>query len=199
MVRHRNEADTRAAFIDPMLRAAGWETEPHLVKREARLADGRILPDGRRGDVKAADYLLCLRPGFSVAVIEAKAETLPASEGVGQAIEYADRIGVRFAYASNGHEIIERDFRTGVQQSVTTIPTPAELWERLKVSEGLTEERAASLLTPEYASKRELRYYQERAVNTVLRSFALGRTRVLLTMATGTGKTEVAFQINGPT
>jgi len=192
----RNEAETRAELIDPKLHDADWDKEPCRVRREVHLTDGRILKSGERARPRRADYLLCLRFGHTVAVVEAKEEAAGPGEGLSQALEYAAMLGIRFAYATNGHTIVERDLETGVQRDLDAFPTPDELWSRLREAQGLTEEKAAPLLEPAWQTAgRTLRYYQERAVRAVLEAIVRGRPRVLLTMATGTGKTEVAFQI----
>ncbi len=195
-MRDRNEAETRAELVDPKLASAGWGIDPHLVRREMPLTAGRLRAAGDRDPPRRADYGLCLARGFTVGVVEAKRESAPPGEGLSQALEYARMLGARFAFATNGHTIIERDVETGVQRELDAFPSPDELWARLREASGLTDETAAPLLTPTFPSAgRTLRYYQERAVCSVLDAIVRRRSRVLLTMATGTGKTEVAFQI----
>jgi hypothetical protein len=146
---------------------------------------------------KRADYLLRYTRDFPIAVTEAKAEYKKAADGLQQAKDYAEILKLKFAYATNGREIIEFDFITGIERFVETFPTPAELWSRLRAGEKLTDDTVADrLLTPfNLANGKIPHYYQRIAIDRVVRSILQGRKRVLLTMATGTGKTVVAFQI----
>lgn len=194
------EADTCRKFIVPLLQQAGWDTEPHTITEQRTFTDGRVMFFGgnvRRGKQKRADYLLRYHHDFPIAVVEAKARYKSASDGVQQAKDYAEILGIKFAYASNGSEIIEFDYITGVEKVVSKFPTPFELWARLRAAEGLEDEKAASrLLTPTYPDhKKPLRYYQEIAVNRAVQAILQGRRRNLLTLCTGSGKTAVAFQI----
>ena len=193
------EADTCRTRITPALQAAGWETSPHGLAEQLTFTDGRIIVRGTtasRKPQKRADYLLFYRPDFPLAVVEAKAEDLPASDGLQQTKDYAEILGLKFAYASNGLEIIEFDYFTGLERKLTAFPTPADLWARLKAGAKITEETANRLLTPSnQTTGKKLRYYQRQAVDRALLTIGQGHKRVLLTMATGTGKTDVAFQI----
>lgn len=195
-----NEADTCRVLITPRLRTAGWETSPHSINEQKSFTDGRIFATGgivTKGPKKRADYLLRYTRDFSLAVVEAKAEDLPAGAGLQQAKDYAEILGLKFAYATNGHEIIEFDYLTGAETLLTDYPTPAQLWERLKGNAGLSGEKAEQLLTPSFFSGPIApRYYQEIAINRTVQAILSGRSRMLLTMATGTGKTVVAFQIS---
>lgn len=113
-----------------------------------------------------------------------------------QAKEYAQILGLKFAYATNGHSIIEHDFLTGLDNELQTFPTPAQLWTRLKAAQNISDEVGERLLTPYYhLSGKSPRYYQEIAINVAVQSILQGKKRILLTLATGTGKTVVAFQI----
>src|SRR5207244_6772556 len=151
---------------------------------------------GIRRPAKRVDYLLRFRPDFAIAVVEAKADYKVAADGLQQAKDYADLLGLKFAYATNGQEIIEFDYLTGRESTLPTFPTPAELWARLTLGEHLAVDAASRLLAPTYdLSGTHLRYYQEVAVNRAVQAILQGKKRVLLTMATGTGKTLVAFQI----
>ncbi len=194
-----NEADTCRRFVVPKLQAAGWETEPHRLNEQVTFTDGPIVAAGGKGHRrpgKRADYLLRYRPDFSIAVVEAKASYCLASEGLQQAKEYAEILGLKFAYATNGHEIVEYDFLQGCERTVTDFTTPDELWQRLLAGNGLSPQSADRLLTPAYhLSGKSPRYYQEIAINRAVQAILQGRHRILLTMATGTGKTVVAFQI----
>jgi type I restriction enzyme, R subunit len=129
-------------------------------------------------------------------VIEGKAAYKTAADGVQQAKQYAEMLGLKFAYATNGHEIIEIDYATGLERIVNAYPTPAELWERYRNASGLSEQGATRLLTPaHYGVGKGERYYQQIAINRAVEAIIKGDRRLLITMATGTGKTAVAFQI----
>ena len=164
------EADTCRKFVVPWLQAAGWDTPPHLINEQRTFTDGRIIFTGgkaRRGRQKRADYLLRYRPDFPIAVVEAKAAYRQAGDALQQAKEYAEILGLKFAYATNGTEIIEFDYTTGVERTVTGFPEPDELWRRLRAAEGIDDDGVAEkLLTPTLPDRaRPLRYYQEIAVN----------------------------------
>ncbi len=194
-----NEADTCRRYVVPKLQAAGWDTEPHRLNEQVTFTDGRIIVSGRSGrrrPGKRADYTLRYRADVAIAVVEAKPSYATPGQGLQQAKEYAEILGLKFAYATNGHGILEFDYLTGREREIETFPTPAELWQRLTAAESLDPEAADRLLTPGYhLSGKVLRYYQEIAVNRVVQAVLQGRQRILLTMATGTGKTFVAFQI----
>jgi type I restriction enzyme R subunit len=200
----RNEADTRALLIDPKLKEAGWSDVQ--VVREYRYTLGRVILEGnrvRRGEPRRADYLLRINEAFPIAVVEAKAESEPAETGLEQAKRYAQDLGLAFAYATNGHRILEFDFFTNSSRELPGFPSPQELWDRwhsnssladsLKGNPGLFRDRNP-LLYP-YGSDKRPRYFQEVAIREVIKRVMLGRRRILLTMATGTGKTYVAFQV----
>lgn len=145
---------------------------------------------------KRADYILRYRPDFAIAVVEAKPTYATPGQGLQQAKEYAEILGLKFAYATNGHGIVEFDFTTGLEREIDVFPTPEELWSRLTASESLSAEAAEKLLTPSYhLSGKSPWYFQEIAINRAVQAVAQGKQRILLTMATGTGKTVVAFQI----
>ncbi|MGA4112649.1 EcoAI/FtnUII family type I restriction enzme subunit R [Ralstonia nicotianae] len=194
-----NEADTCRLYVTPKLQAAGWDSPPHSLNEQKVFTDGRILATGgavTKGPQKRADYLLRYTRDFSIAVVEAKPEDVPAGTGLQQAKDYAEVLGLKFAYATNGHEIIEFDYITGAETILSTYPTPAQLWQRLRGDAGLSDEKAQQLLTASLLSEAIApRYYQEIAINRAVQAILTGRHRVLLTMATGTGKTVVAFQI----
>ena len=195
-----NEADTCRKYVLPKLIDAGWDNDPHSFTEQKTFTDGRIVVAGskvNRRSQKRADYLLRYTRDFPVAVIEAKAEYKSPGDGLQQAKDYSEILGLKFAYATNGHEIIEYDFLSGEERQVTTFPQPGELWQRLRNGHGISDETMASrLLTPSYhLSGKSPRYYQEIAITRALQTTLQGKKRVLLTMATGTGKTVVAFQI----
>lgn len=194
-----NEADTCRRYVVPRLQAAGWDTDPHRINEQVTFTDGRIIVAGRRGrrrPGKRADYILRYRPDMAVAVVEAKPTFATPSEGLQQAKDYAIILGLKFAYATNGHGIVEFDFITGLEREIDAFPTPVELWTRLISSESLNQTAAETLLAPaHHLSGKSPRYYQEIAINRAVQAVAQGKPRILLTMATGTGKTVVAFQI----
>lgn len=195
-----NEADTCRRYVVPALQRAGWEADPHSIAEQRTITDGRIVPVGRgfvRKPPKRADYLLYYERGFPLAVVEAKAAWQTAGAGLQQAKEYAEMLGLVFAYATNGREIIEFDFLTGRESVVTEYPSPATLWQRFRAGRGISDERAAEqLLSPINSTvKKGERYYQQIAINRAVEGIVQGKRRQLITMATGTGKTAVAFQI----
>jgi type I restriction enzyme R subunit len=192
-----NEADTCRTYVVPKLYSAGWEDTQ--ISEQKSFTDGRIMLVGNRAirrPQKRADYLLRYRRDFPIAVVEAKAAYRTAGDGLQQAKEYAQILGLKFAYATNGHSIIEHDFLTGLDNELQAFPKPSELWARLTGAEKISEEMGNRLLTPYYhLSGKSPRYYQEIAINLAVQCILQGRKRVLLTLATGTGKTIVAFQI----
>ena len=195
-----NEADTCRKFVVPKLQAAGWDELPHAINEQKTFTDGRVLFIGgkaRRGRQKRADYLLRYRPDFLIAVVEAKARYKHAAEGLQQAKDYAEILGLRFAYATNGDGIVEFDYTTGIERAVANFPTPEDLWTRLRHTDGPADDLAAErLLTPTFPDRaKPLRYYQEIAVNRAVQTVLQGRRRALLTLCTGSGKTAIAFQI----
>ena len=162
-----NEADTCRTYVLPNLYSAGWEDTQ--ISEQKSFTDGRIMLVGSRAirrPQKRADYLLRYRRDFPIAVVEAKAAYRTSGDGLQQAKEYAEILGLKFAYATNGHSIIEHDYLTGIETEIQLFPTPAELWARLSASENITEEVGNRLLTPYYhLSGRPTRYYQEIAIN----------------------------------
>lgn len=194
-----SEADTCRKYITPKLISSGWDTSPYSFTEQKTITDGRIYIQGnktQRGLQKRADYLLRLQNDFPIAVMEAKAEDILAGNGVQQVKEYAEMLGLKFAYASNGHEIIEIDYFLGQETKRHDLPRPDELIERYRAGSKLEPEVLKKLLTPgNYITSHRLRYYQEIAVNRAVQSILQGKKRVLLTLATGTGKTDVSFQI----
>src|SRR6266849_1630074 len=147
-----NEADTCRTLVVPKLQAAGWEIEPHSIAEQRTITDGRIVPAGKgfiRRPPKRVDYLLKYMRDFPLAVIEAKAAYKAASDGVQQAKQYAEMLGLKFAYATNGHEIIEIDYFTGLEKARTDYPTPSQLWQRYRAATGIKDQKIADqLLTP---------------------------------------------------
>lgn len=194
-----NEADTCRTYVLPRLVAAGWENEPHSLAEQRTFTDGRIITNGRnvrRGRPKRADYLLRYRKDFPLAVVEAKAAYKSPSDGLQQAREYAEILDLPFAYATNGHGIVEFDRLTGLESEIPTFPTPDELWARYRGARGLTsDELVEDLLQPLLTTARMPRYYQQAAINRTVEAILTGQDRLLLTLATGTGKTNIAFNI----
>jgi type I restriction enzyme, R subunit len=192
------EADTCRKYVLPKLYGAGWNDDQ--INEQKSFTDGRIVVVGdkaRRRPSKRADYLLRYARDFTLAVVEAKAAYKLPGDGLQQAKEYAEVLGLRFAYSTNGHGIIEFDCTTGREQELKAFPTPDELWQRLRSAGKIEDEETANkLLTPANAAiGKGQRYYQEIAINRVIQAILQDDKRVLLTMATGTGKTAVAFQI----
>src|SRR6266852_3787230 len=192
------EADTCRRYVLPKLYAAGW-TDDQLSEQKT-FTDGRIVVAGSkvfRRPQKRADYLLRYRPDFAIAVVEAKAAYKNPGDGLQQAKEYAQILGLEFAYATNGHGIVEHDFTTGRDNDLEAFPSAEDLWSRLRTSEGIVDEKTAErVLAPYYhLSGKSPRYYQEIAINRAVQAVLQGKHRVLLTLATGTGKTVIAFQI----
>ena len=190
-----NEAETRAELIDPLLAAAGWGVvEGSRIRREFSITPGRIEGGGRRGKPLTADYVLTYR-NTQLAVVEAKPNTAPLSEGVAQAKDYAGKLQLRFTYASNGLGVYAIDMATGEEGEAEAFPSPQELWERTFAEENAWRDRFAAIPYPDKGGSWQIRFYQDIAVQRVLEAIASGRDRILLTLATGTGKTSIAFQI----
>ena len=200
-----NEAETRAEHIDPALKAAGWGVaEGSRVLREHGITLGRLQGGGGkagqslRAKAEIADYVLVYR-NTKLAVIEAKAWDKPLTEGVGQAKRYAAKLAVRHAFASNGQAIYGIDIATGAEGEMPRYPSPDELWKQTFAEANAWRDRFAAVPFEDKGGTWQGRYYQEIAVNRVLEAIASGpdakNTRVLLTLATGTGKTFIAFQL----
>jgi type I restriction enzyme R subunit len=194
------EADTCRKFVVPKLQDAGWDNEPHSIAEQRTITDGRVVPVGKgfiRKPPKRVDYLLRYARDFPLAVVEAKALYKTAADAVQQARNYAEMLNLKFAYATNGHDIIEIDYFTGKETHVSNYATPTELWNRYQVGQGLTKaDIGERLLTPfNHTVGKDERYYQQTAINQTVEAILKGNDRLLLTMATGTGKTFVAFQI----
>jgi type I restriction enzyme, R subunit len=190
-----NEAETRAEHIDPALKAAGWGVvDGSRIQREYPITPGRIEGLGRRGKALTADYILVYR-NHKLAVVEAKAWDKPLTEGVGQAKDYATKMAVRFAYATNGQAIYGIDMQTGKEATLAQYPSPDDLWAKTFAASNAWRERFAAVPFEDKGGSHPSRYYQDVAVDRVLDAIADKRQRILLTLATGTGKTFIAFQI----
>ena len=189
-----NEAETRAELIDPALKAAGWGVvDGSRVRREV-ITLGRLQGAGVRAAQDIADYVLTYRT-HRLAVVEAKRRDLLDTEGVGQAKKYAEKLQTRFAYSTNGVGIYQIDMTTGAEQYVAAYPTPDELWNRVFAEQNLWRDRFGAIPFEDKGGQWQARYYQDIAVRRVLEAIAEGRDRILLTLATGTGKTFIAFQL----
>ena len=198
------ESDTRAKFITPALHRAGWD-EAMQIHREVSFTKGRIIVRGKlvsRGKGKRADYILYYKPNLPIALIEAKDTTHAVGDGMQQALDYATTLDIPFVFSSNGDGFVFHD-RTGESaQKETTLgldafPSPDDLWARFRAWKGLTPE-AGEIVLQDYfddGSGKTPRYYQVNAINAAVEAIAKGRDRLLLVMATGTGKTYTAFQI----
>ncbi len=189
-----NEAETRAELIDPALREAGWGVAAESRTRREMIAPGRIMGKGKRAKPLSCDYVLVYR-NTKLATIEAKAATKSYTEGVGQAKDYATRLLTRFAFATNGKEIYQIDMHTGAEALVDAFPSPQDLWDATFASANAWRDRFAAVPYETSGGRFEPRYYQHNAIERVLEAISHNRDRILLTLATGTGKTAVAFQI----
>jgi type I restriction enzyme R subunit len=190
-----NEAETRAEYIDPALTAAGWGVvEGSRIRREYAITQGRLEGFGRRGKSLTADYVLIYR-NTKLAVVEAKAWDEPLTLGVSQAKNYAEKLQIRFTYATNGQGIYGVDMEEGIEGEQTSFPTPDELWNKTFAQQNAWRDRFATVPFEDKGGYFQGRYYQDIAIERVLESISQGRQRILLTLATGTGKTFIAFQI----
>ena len=190
-----NEADTRAEYIDPALKAAGWGVvEGSRIRREYPITLGRLEGYGKRGKALKADYVLEYR-NTKLAVLEAKAWSEALTKGVAQAKDYAGKLAVRFTYASNGQGIYGIDMHTGIEGELAKYPSPDELWNLLHHTPNIWRDRFAEVPFESKGGYFQARYYQDIAVERVLEALTDGKNRILLTLATGTGKTFIAFQL----
>ncbi len=189
-----NEAETRAELIDPALKAAGWGlVEGSRVAREV-ITPGRIQGQGRRARGLSCDYVLIYR-NQKLGVVEAKKRDAEVGEGVGQAKDYAEKLQVRFAFSTNGRGVYQIDMKSGREGDAPAFPSPDELWNFTFAETNLWRDRFAAVPFENEGGRWEPRYYQEIAIRKTLDAIAHGRERILLTLATGTGKTSIAFQI----
>lgn len=190
-----NEAETRAEHIDPTLKAAGWGViEGSRIRREYPITLGRIEGHGKRGKALTADYVLEYR-NTKLAVVEAKAWDKPLTEGVGQAKDYAGKLEIRFTYSTNGQGIYGIDMETGVEGEMSLYPTPDELWNLTFSTQNAWRDRFSVVPFEDRGGYFQGRYYQDIAIERVLEAITDNQQRILLTLATGTGKTFIAFQI----
>lgn len=194
LIPKESEADTRARRIDPALRDAGWDVTPGTLISREDIAKGRITIGGKRENPMSCDYVLTYR-GHKLATLEAKKASLPSAEGVVQAREYARRLKTRFTYASNGLTWYEIDTATGAERDVDGPPTPDDLWARTFQDDLPWRNRFGAVPFEKLDGKWEPRYYQHNAITATLEAIARENQRILLTLATGTGKTGIAFQL----
>ena len=201
-----SERDICTKFITPALRKAGWDAMTQ-IREEVSFTKGRIRVRGKictRGKGKRADYILYFKPNIPLAVIEAKDNSHDIGDGIQQALDYAETLEIPFVFSSNGDGFVFHD-RTGTSElRETTIaleefPSPTDLWSRYRVWKGLKSETDEIVLQDyhEDHSGKTPRYYQVNAINAVIEAIATGQDRILLVMATGTGKTYTAFRSSG--
>src|SRR5271167_4670018 len=199
-----SERDICTKFITPAVKKAGWD-EMSQIREEVSFTKGRIIVRGKlvtRGKAKRADYILYYKPNIPIALIEAKDNNHSIGDGMQQALDYAATLNIPFVFSSNGDGFVFHD-RTGISPekeaslALDQFPTPADLWEKYRVWKGLTPDEEKIVLQDYFddASGKAPRYYQCNAVNAAIEAIAKGQNRVLLVMATGTGKTYTAFQI----
>jgi type I restriction enzyme R subunit len=190
-----NEAETRAEHIDPALKAAGWGVvEGSRIRRAHPITPGRIEGQGRRGNPLFADYVLEYR-NTKLAVVEAKAWDQALTEGLAQAKNYAKKMAVRYTYCSNGQGIYGVDMETGEEGEIPLYPTPDELWNLTFARANAWRDRFAAIPFEDKGGSHPSRYFQDIAVERAMEAIGNNRQRILLTLATGTGKTFIAFQI----
>ena len=190
-----NEAETRAELIDPKLKACGWGVvEGSKILREYNITAGKIQTGGVRAKKLTADYVLVYK-GIKLAVIEAKSDDLEVGEGVAQAKQYAEKLKLETSYSTNGKEIYSISLKTGKEGLVKNYLTPDELWNKTFTEQNDWREKFSAIPFEDINKTKPPRYYQESAVNAVLEAVANRSDRILLTLATGTGKTTIAFHI----
>lgn len=190
-----NEATTRRELIDPKLTECGWGqnvTTGSQVVAEYIFTDGRLIGSGQRGKTKKADYVLVYK-NQKLAIIEAKAEDKEITDGLEQVKDYAVTLGIRFVYSTNGHGIYYFDMKTGRGEEVSNYHSPDDLF--VMTYGDINDAQYRALTEPYQIIKLRPRYYQENAINAAVKVISGGENRVLLTLATGTGKTTIAFQI----
>jgi len=190
-----NEAETRAELIDPKLKACGWGVvEGSKVLREYNITAGKIQTGGGRGRREIADYVLVYK-GIKLAVVEAKSDEQEVGEGVMQAKKYAQKLQLETTYSTNGKAIYQICMKTGEEGLVTDFLSPDELWNKTFAEQNNWREQFANVPFEDKSGSWQLRYYQEIAVQRTVEAIAQNKDRILLTLATGTGKTSIAFQI----
>jgi type I restriction enzyme R subunit len=190
-----NEAETRAEHIDPALKAAGWGVvEGSRILREYHITQGRLEGQGRRAKADIADYVLMHR-NHKLAVMEAKAWDQQPTEGVAQAKKYAGKMTIRYAYSTNGQSIYSIDMQEATEREISKYPTPEALWNLTFAEQNEWRDRFAAVPFEDKGGSLGDRYFRDIAIDRVLEAIATDKQRILLTLATGTGKTMIAFQI----
>lgn len=196
-----SEEDIKMKYITPAIEQAGWDIKKQ-VRAEYTFTDGRVIVRGNittRGKKKRADYILFYKPNMPLAIIEAKDNRHSVGAGMQQGLEYGEILDIPFVYSSNGDGFIEHDRFTGKERelSLDEFPTRDELWSRYLVAKGLNKEQEEIITEPYFfkAGDKQPRYYQRNAINRTIEAIAKGQERILLVMATGVGKTYVAFNI----
>ncbi len=190
-----NESETRAELIDPKLKACGWGViKDSKILREYNITAGRIQTGGIRSKKLTADYVLVYK-GIKLAVVEAKSNEMGVGEGVAQAKLYAEKLNLETTYSTNGKEIYSICMKTGTEAIVSNYLSPEELWNKTFAVQNQWREKFSSIPFEDVGGTKGARYYQEIAVNNTLEAIANNSERILLTLATGTGKTFIAFQI----
>ncbi len=190
-----NEAETRAEHIDPALKASGWGVvDGSRILREYHITMGRIEGHGKRAKPDIADYVLVYR-NHKLAVVEAKAWDKLLTEGVGQAKSYAGKLAIRYTYSTNGQGIYGIDMKEGMEGEVAQFPSPEELWNLTFAEANAWRDRFSTVPFEDRGGFFQARYYQDLAIERAMEAIAAEKDRILLTLATGTGKTFIAFQI----
>ena len=190
-----NEAETRAEKIDPALKAVGWGVvEGSRILREYHITQGRLEGQCRRAKAQIADYVLVYR-NHKLAIVEAKAWDEPLTAGVAQAKTYAGKLTIRFTYSTNGQGIYGIDMEEGKEGELPQYPSPDELWNKTFSTQNSWRDRFAAVSFEDKGGSLGDRYFRDIAIERVLEAIATGQQRILLTLATGTGKTMIAFQI----
>ncbi len=200
-----SESDIKAKFITPAILKSGWDEQTQL-SREVFFTDGRIYVKGKlttRGKRKFADYILFYKPNLPIAIIEAKDNKHSLKSGIQQALDYADILDIPCVFSSNGdgfyfHDKTNNDGQIETELSLDQFPTPEELWKKYKQYKGISAPEIETIVSQDYfndASGRSPRYYQQIAINRAVEAVAKQQQRLILVMATGTGKTYTAFQI----
>ena len=190
-----NEAETRAELIDPQLKACGWGVvEDSKILREYNITAGKLQTGGVKGKKLTADYVLVYK-GIKLAVVEAKSDELGVGEGVAQAKQYAEKLALETTYSTNGNAIYSICMLTGAEGLVADYLTPDELWDKTFAVQNEWREKFAAIPFEDKGGTWQLRYYQEIAIKNTMEAIANNKDRILLTLATGTGKTAIAFQI----
>jgi type I restriction enzyme R subunit len=190
-----NEAETRAELIDPALKAAGWGVEEgSKILREYHITAGKIQVGGGRAKPMIADYILVYK-NIKIGIIEAKSAEEAVGEGVSQAKKYAAKLCIDYTFATNGKEIYEVSMKTGKEGTVPSFPSPSSLWKKTFAAQNDWKDKFNAVPFEDVGGTKSARYYQEIAVNNTMDAIAQEKQRILLTLATGTGKTFIAFQI----